>query len=76
MPMPTVWPSGVTVIETMVGAVTVTVVDCETAPRAAEILVLPAATAVRSPLALMVAVAVEVELQVTTEVRSALLPSL
>ena len=74
--MPSVCPTGVTAIDTMVGAVTVTVVVCETVPKAAEILVVPAAKAVMSPAALTVAVAVEVEFQVTTDVRSALLPSL
>lgn len=76
MPIPSVSPSGVTAIETIVGAVTVNVVDCEMPPKLAEMLVEPAASALASPLALMVAVAVDDELQVTIVVRSALLPSL
>jgi len=54
--MPSVRPTGVTEIETMLGAVTVTLVDCDTDPRDAEIWVKPAATAVTSPVALTVAV--------------------
>jgi len=74
--MPSVNPTGVTEIETMVGAVTVRVVDCEMPPKLAETMVEPEAAALTSPVALMVAVDVKDELQVTSEVRSALLPSL
>jgi hypothetical protein len=45
-------------------------------PKLAEMLVDPDAAALTIPVALTVAVAVEDELQVTSEVRSALLPSL
>lgn len=76
IPIPRVSPSGVTVIETTVGVVTVSVVDCETLPRVAEILVEPAASALASPLLLIVAVVADDEFHVTNEVRSALLPSL
>ena len=76
MPIASVKPSGVTVIETMLGAVTVSAVDCETPTKAAEMLVEPAATAETNPVALTVAAALEDELQVTSVVRSALLPSL
>jgi hypothetical protein len=74
--MPSVNPTGVTAIETIVGAVTVRVVDCEMPPKLAETFVEPDATALTSPVALTVAVAVEDEFQVTIAVRSALLPSL
>lgn len=75
-PIASVNPSGVTVIETMLGAVTVSEVDCETPPKFAEMLVEPAAAAETNPVALTVAVVLEDELQVTSAVRSALLPSL
>ena len=75
MPMPRVNPTGVTAIEAMVGAVTVTVVDWLTDPRVAEMLDEPAFTAVSKPFASTVATAVEDELQVTSAVRSRLLPS-
>ena len=75
IPMPNVWPTGVTAIETRLGAVTVSAVDCDTAPNDAEMLVKPAATALTSPVVLMVAVAVEDEPHVTRSVMSALLPS-
>ena len=75
-PIASVNPSGVTVIETMLGAVTVSEVDCETPPKLAEMLVEPAPAAETNPVALTAAVAVEDELQVTSAVRSALLPSL
>lgn len=76
MPMPRVRPSGVTVMDTMLGAVTVTLVDWEIPAKVAETFVDPAATAVSNPLASIVAVAVEEELQVTKAVRSEVLPSL
>ena len=74
--MPRVNPTGVTAIETMVGAVTVSVVDCETPAKLAEMFVVPAATAVAIPFETIVAVAVEEEAHATNVVRSALLPSL
>ena len=74
--MPRVKPTGVTAMDTMLGAVTLTVVDCETPAKAAETFVEPAAIAASNPLALMGAVAVEEELQVTRVVRSEALPSL
>jgi hypothetical protein len=76
MPMPCVTPSGVTVMDTMLGAVTVTLVDCETPAKETETFVVPAETAVSIPMASIVAVAVEEELQVTRAVRSEVLPSL
>ncbi len=76
MPIPRVRPTGVTAIDTMLGAVTVSEVDCVTPAKDAEIFVLPAATAVTNPDALIVAVAVADELHVTSKVMSALLPSL
>ena len=75
MPMPRVCPTGVTLMETRLGAVTVRLVDPETPPREAVIVVEPAATPVAIPDAPMVAVFVEEELQLTSAVRSALLPS-
>jgi hypothetical protein len=75
-PIPCVKPSGVTVIDEILGAVTVRLVDCDNPANAAETFVDPAATAVSNPLALIVAVAVEEELHVTREVRSEVLPSL
>ena len=74
--MPRVNPTGVTAIETTVGAVTVRVVDCEMPAKLAEMLVVPAATAVAVPFEPMVAVAIEEDAHVTKVVKSALLPSL
>ena len=74
--MPRVNPTGVTAIETTVGTVTVSVVDCEMPAKLAEMLVVPAATAVAVPFETIVAVAVEEEAHATKVVRSALLPSL
>ena len=74
--MPRVNPTGVTAIDTIVGAVTVRVVDCETPAKLAEMLVEPEATALAIPAAVIVATDVEDELQVTSVVKSALLPSL
>ncbi len=62
-------------METILGAVTVSEVNCETEPNDAEMLVDPAATADTNPPVLTVAVAVEDEPQVTRLVISALLPS-
>jgi hypothetical protein len=74
--MANVSPTGVTEIETMLGTETVRLVEFEIPPREAEMLVEPAAIEVTSPVRLTVAVAVEDELQVTSVVRSAVLPSL
>jgi hypothetical protein len=76
MPMPRVRSPGVTVMDTTLGAVTVTLVDWETPANEAETVVDPAATAASNPLASIVAVAVEEELHVTRVVRSEVLPSL
>jgi hypothetical protein len=76
MPMPRVKPTGVTTIETRLGAETVSEADPEMPPSEAEILVEPAAMPVTIPDVLTVALAGEDESQVTSEVRSALLPSL
>ena len=76
MPLPRVSPTGLTEMNEIVGAVIVTVVDFVTLPRAAEIVVDPAATAVSIPFTSMVAAAVEDDCQVTNDVRSRLLPSL
>lgn len=62
-------------METMVGAVTVRPVDAETPAKLAEIFVVPAVTAVASPLTLIVATPEDDEAHVTSVVRSALLPS-
>ena len=75
-PMPRVKPTGVTEIELIVGAVTVRLVELLMLPRVAEIFVEPAATAVTKPFASTVATVVEDEPQVTSAVRSRLLPSL
>jgi hypothetical protein len=60
----------------MVGTVTVRVVDPVTPLSVAEILLVPAATAVAIPFTSIVTVAVVAELQLTRAVRSRLLPSL
>jgi len=74
--MPRVKPTGVTEIELIVGAVTVRLVELLMLPRVAEMLVAPAATAVTKPFPSTVATVVEDEPQVTSAVRSRLLPSL
>lgn len=74
--MPKVKPSGVTTMELMVGAVTVRLVEPFMPPKLAEIVVEPAAIPVARPEASIVAVAVEDDAQLTTVVRSRLLPSL
>jgi len=76
MPIPSVSPSGVTVIDTILGAVTVSVVDCETPAKLAEIFVVPAAIPVASPVVSMIATPGEEELHETRPLMSALLPSL
>ena len=57
-----------------VGAVTVKIVDPVIPLRVAEMVVVPAATAVADPVALMAAVAGNDEFQVTRALISALLP--
>jgi hypothetical protein len=72
--------AGDTAIEVTTAEVTVRVVDPETAPRVAEIVVLPAASAFASPwvgmLVLIVTAAVLEEFQVTLPVRFCVLASL
>ena len=74
--MPNVRPSGVTAMDAILGAATVRLVDCDTAPRLAEIFVVPATSELTRPVELMVAIAVAEELQETKFVRSEMLPSL
>lgn len=76
MPIPSVSPTGVTAIETILGAVTVSVVLWLTPAMLAEMFVVPLATELAKPLALIVATDVAEELHVTRFVRSELLPSL
>ncbi len=76
MPIPRVRPSGITVSEAMVGAATVKPVDPLTVPSVAEMVAGPAATPVAKPVESIVATAVADEAQVTSAVRSRLLPSL
>jgi hypothetical protein len=63
-------------MDVIVGADIVNEVDPETPPNEAEIVVGPAATPVTAPNKLTVATLVEEEFQLTSAVRSALLPSL
>jgi len=74
--MPRVRPSGLTVSETMTGALTVSVVEPTMAPRVAEIVVVPDATPLANPVTSTVATAGVDEPQLTSAVRSRLLPSL
>jgi hypothetical protein len=76
MPIPNVNPTGVTAIETILGAVTVSGVLCVTPAMLAEILAVPLATEFTSPFALIAATAVAEELHDTRFVTSELLPSL
>jgi hypothetical protein len=76
IPIPKVNPSGVTVIDAMLGAVTVRLVLCVTPAKLALIFVDPAASVVTTPVELTFAIPIAYELQATTVVRSALLPSL
>lgn len=76
MPIPSVNPSGVTVIETMVGAVTVSATELVNPAKLAVILAVPAATPVARPEASIVATDDAEELHETRLVISALLPSL
>lgn len=75
IPMPSVRSSGPITIPVMVGALTVNVNEPLINPDVAEIDVVPAATPVTDPEVLTVATAGTEEFQVTTEERSALLPS-
>jgi len=76
MPMARVKSSGVTEMDVIVGAVTVTEVDLETLPRVAVMVAVPAAIPLTRPAASTVALAMVEEDQVTRLVRSRLLPSL
>jgi len=76
MPIASVKSSGVTEMEVMVGAVTVTEVALETLPRVAVMVAVPAAIPLTRPAASTVALAMVEEDQVTRLVRSRLLPSL
>lgn len=76
MPIPRVSPTGVTAMEAIAGAFTVKVVELETAPRVAEILAVPAATPAAIPFTSMVAMPFADDAQVTSAVRSRLVPSL
>ena len=76
MPMARVKSSGVTEMDVMVGAVTVTEVDLATLPRVAVMVAVPAAIPLTRPAASTVALAMVEEDQVTRLVRSRLLPSL
>ena len=75
MPSGRVRPSGVTEMEEIVGAVTVAVVDCETLFSVAVIIAVPAESPVIAPVAFTVATVFADVLQVTSAVKSALLPS-
>ena len=76
MPIGSVRSSGVTDMDVMVGAVTVTDVELDTVPRVAVIVDEPPATPSTKPPTLTVAVAMVEEDQETNAVRSELLPSL
>ena len=76
MPIASVKSSGVTEMDVMVGAVTVTEVALETLPRVAVMVAVPAAIPLTRPSASTVALAMVEEDQVTRLVRSRLLPSL
>lgn len=76
MPMPRVRPSGLAVSETITGAFTVSVVEPTTTPKVAEMVVVPDATPLTNPLTSTVATADVDEPQLTSAVRSRLLPSL
>ena len=75
MPSGSVRPSGVTEMEEIVGAVTAAVVDCETLFSVAVIIAVPAKSPVIAPVAFTVATVFADVLQVTSAVKSALLPS-
>lgn len=63
-------------MEAIAGAFTANVVELVTAPRVAEIFVVPAATPVAIPFTSMVAMPLAEDAQVTSAVRSRLVPSL
>jgi hypothetical protein len=66
--------TGVTAMDTSVGAVTVNTVDPLIEPEEAVIVEVPAATEVANPAELIVAAPVVEEVQVTEEVRFAVVP--
>jgi hypothetical protein len=74
--MPNVSPTGVTAIDAIVGAATVSAVLCVIPARPAEIFAVPVACELTSPFELTLAIDVLEELHATTLVRSELLPSL
>lgn len=74
--MPSVSPTGETVIDEIVGAITARLVLCDTPSKLADMVVVPEDIALASPLALMAVIAGLEELQLTRLVMSALLPSL
>lgn len=76
MPIPSVKSAGVTTMDAIAGAFTVNVVELVTVPRVAEMLVVPAARPAAIPDGSMVATPVAEDAQVTSAVRSRLLPSL
>src|SRR5262249_34246892 len=75
-PTVTVGFGGVTAIDWSTTAVTVSVVEPETAPLVALIVLVPAFTAVASPVALIAAVAGVPDVHVTVLVKSCVVPSL
>lgn len=74
--MGSVKPSGLTKMSLIVGVETVMVSVCVTLPSVVVMVVVPAAIDVTKPLTSIVAVTVEEELQVTSDERSRVLPSL
>jgi hypothetical protein len=68
-------PDGATAIDTNTGAVTVSAAEALIAPRLAAMLVVPCARLVASPALFIVATEEIEELQLTTTVRSCMLPS-
>ena len=75
-PMGSVNPSGLTKMSLIVGVATVMVNVCVTLPSVAVMVVVPAPIDVTRPWTSIVAVNVEEELQVTSDERSRVLPSL
>lgn len=63
-------------MDVITGAFTAKLVELLIAPKVAEMLVVPAATPVASPLASIVAIPTADDVQLTSAVRSRLLPSL
>lgn len=76
IPIPSVRPTGVTTMAEIVPVLTVSVVDPLMGPRVAEIVVVPVEMPVALPFASIVATEVADDAQVTSELRSLLLPSL